>query len=115
MKLPRVYPILDAGVFAERGFSLTCAAAAFLQGGAGILQLRHKQHWGRAVFEAARSGRRARRWWYYIAAAVPIAATVAPAAPAAVMAASLRAMRRPATAWWPARWSSRTRNAASLS
>ena len=54
MKLPRVYPILDAGVFAERGFSLTCAAAAFLQGGAGILQLRHKQHWGRAVFEAAR-------------------------------------------------------------
>jgi undecaprenyl-diphosphatase len=27
-----------------------------------------------AVFEAARSGRRARRWWYYIAAAVPIAA-----------------------------------------
>ena len=54
MKLPRVYPILDTGVFVERGFSPTCAAAAFLQGGAGILQLRHKQHWGRAVFEAAR-------------------------------------------------------------
>jgi len=33
---------------------LTLAAAAFLEGGAGILQLRHKQHWGRAVFDQAR-------------------------------------------------------------
>jgi thiamine-phosphate pyrophosphorylase len=29
-------------------------AEALLEGGAGILQLRHKQHWGRAVFDAAR-------------------------------------------------------------
>jgi thiamine-phosphate pyrophosphorylase len=54
MRLPRIYPILDTGTFAARGFSFTRAAAAFLEGGAGILQLRHKQHWGRAVFDAAR-------------------------------------------------------------
>jgi thiamine-phosphate pyrophosphorylase len=30
------------------------AAAAFLEGGAGILQIRHKGHWGREIFEAAR-------------------------------------------------------------
>ncbi len=54
MKLPRVYPILDTATFEARGFPLTRAAAAFLEGGAGILQLRHKQHWGRAVFDAAR-------------------------------------------------------------
>jgi thiamine-phosphate pyrophosphorylase len=54
MRLPRIYPILDTGTFEARGFSLTRAAAALLEGGAGILQLRHKQHWGRAVFDAAR-------------------------------------------------------------
>ncbi|MGA3039785.1 MAG: thiamine phosphate synthase [Bryobacteraceae bacterium] len=54
MKLPRVYPILDTGSLAAREFSVTLAAAALLEGGAGILQLRHKQHWGRAVFDAAR-------------------------------------------------------------
>ena len=30
------------------------AAAAFLDGGAGILQLRHKQHWTRSTFDSAR-------------------------------------------------------------
>jgi thiamine-phosphate pyrophosphorylase len=54
MKLPRVYPILDTGAIEARGFPLTRVAAAWLEGGAGILQLRHKQHWGRAVFDAAR-------------------------------------------------------------
>src|ERR1700691_2836132 len=54
MRLPRVYPILDTASLDARGFSLTRAAAAMLEGGAGILQLRHKQHWGRAVFDAAR-------------------------------------------------------------
>lgn len=54
MRLPRVYPILDTATFEARGFSFARAAAAFLEGGAGILQLRHKQHWGRAVFDAAR-------------------------------------------------------------
>ncbi len=54
MRLPRVYPILDSGSLEAREFSLTRAAAALLEGGAGILQLRHKQHWGRAVFDDAR-------------------------------------------------------------
>jgi len=54
MRLPRVYPILDTGTLEARGFPVTRAAAALLEGGAGILQLRHKQHWGRAAFDAAR-------------------------------------------------------------
>ncbi len=54
MKLPPVYPILDTETFEARGFPWNRAAAAFLEGGAGILQLRHKQHWGRAVFDRAR-------------------------------------------------------------
>jgi thiamine-phosphate pyrophosphorylase len=51
--LPRVYPILDTETLEARGFPATRAAAAFLEGGAGILQLRHKQHWGRAIFDHA--------------------------------------------------------------
>jgi thiamine-phosphate pyrophosphorylase len=54
LNMPRVYPILDTGSLEARGFSLERAAAAFLEGGAEILQLRHKEHWSRAVFDAAR-------------------------------------------------------------
>ncbi len=54
MRLPRVYPILDTGSLSQRGISLVTAASAFLDGGASILQIRHKGHWGRDVFEAAR-------------------------------------------------------------
>lgn len=54
MKLPRVYPILDTATLEARAFSPVQAAAAMLEGGAGILQLRHKQHWSRAAFDAAR-------------------------------------------------------------
>lgn len=54
IQLPRVYPILDTGILAERGFDVTRAASAFLEGGAGILQLRHKGHFSRTIFEAAR-------------------------------------------------------------
>jgi thiamine-phosphate pyrophosphorylase len=57
-KLPRVYPILDTESLEARGLTLESAAAALLEGGAGILQLRHKGHWGRQVFESA--GRAAR-------------------------------------------------------
>ncbi len=53
-KLPRVYPILDSDALGRRGIALETAAAAFLEGGAGILQLRHKGHWSRAIFESAR-------------------------------------------------------------
>ena len=52
--LPRVYPILDAESLARRGVALTAVAAAFLEGGAGILQIRQKEHWGREFLEAAR-------------------------------------------------------------
>jgi thiamine-phosphate pyrophosphorylase len=54
LKMPRVYPILDSGSLEVRGFSLERAAAALLEGGAGILQFRHKDHWSRGVFNAAR-------------------------------------------------------------
>ena len=53
MKLPRVYPILDTETLGVRGIPLQTAAAAFLEGGAGILQIRHKAHWSRPVFEAS--------------------------------------------------------------
>jgi len=60
-KLPRVYPILDTGTLEARQFPVTKAAAAFLEGGAGILQLRHKGPWTRAMFEASREISRLRR------------------------------------------------------
>ncbi len=53
MKLPRLYPILDTESLARRGLSLETAASAFLEGGAGILQIRHKGHWDRQVFAAS--------------------------------------------------------------
>jgi thiamine-phosphate pyrophosphorylase len=55
MRLPRVYPILDSESLERCGVSITTAAASFLEGGAGILQIRHKQHWSRAVYDAART------------------------------------------------------------
>ena len=54
MRLPRVYPILDTEALAARGIRPETAAAAFLEGGAGILQFRHKGHWSREIFEAAK-------------------------------------------------------------
>jgi len=55
MKLPRVYPILDSESLERCGISMETAAAAFLEGGAGILQIRHKGHWTRDFFETART------------------------------------------------------------
>ena len=54
LKLPRIYPILDTESLTARGIAPLTAAAAFLDGGAAILQFRHKEHWSRAVFEDAR-------------------------------------------------------------
>jgi thiamine-phosphate pyrophosphorylase len=54
MRLPRVYPILDSEVLARRGIALETATAAFLEGGAGILQVRHKGHWSRETFASAK-------------------------------------------------------------
>jgi thiamine-phosphate pyrophosphorylase len=55
MKLPRVYPILDTESLDARAIALETAAAAFLDGGAGILQIRHKRHWSRDFFASART------------------------------------------------------------
>jgi thiamine-phosphate pyrophosphorylase len=53
MRLPRVYPILDTESLNRCGIPLETAAAAFLEGGAGILQIRQKGHWSRNFFAAA--------------------------------------------------------------
>jgi thiamine-phosphate pyrophosphorylase len=54
MRFPRVYPILDTETLAQHGIALETAAAALLEGGAGILQVRQKGHWSREVFQSAR-------------------------------------------------------------
>jgi thiamine-phosphate pyrophosphorylase len=51
--LPRVYPVLDTATLARLGFDPVQAAAALLEGGAQILQLRHKGFWSREVFAQA--------------------------------------------------------------
>ena len=53
MKLPRVYPILDGALLANRGVSVIAAAEALIQAGARLLQLRWKEHFTRAVFDEA--------------------------------------------------------------
>jgi thiamine-phosphate pyrophosphorylase len=55
MRLPRVYPIVDTECLSARNLRVETAASAFLEGGAGILQIRHKGHWTRAVFDSARA------------------------------------------------------------
>src|SRR5690242_8690286 len=55
MRLPRVYPIVDTESLAARQIPMEKAAAAFLEGGAGILQIRHKGHWSRAIYDAAKA------------------------------------------------------------
>lgn len=54
LRLPQLYPILDAGTLHRRGLDLAVAAAAILEGGAGILQIRQKGQWTREFFETAR-------------------------------------------------------------
>jgi thiamine-phosphate pyrophosphorylase len=51
--LPCFYPVLDSGLLASRGFSAITAAEAILEGGARILQFRHKDFFSRQVFEDA--------------------------------------------------------------
>jgi thiamine-phosphate pyrophosphorylase len=53
IKLPRVYPILDTETLARRGCPPETAALALLEGGARVLQFRHKGHYSRSVFEQA--------------------------------------------------------------
>jgi thiamine-phosphate pyrophosphorylase len=55
MSLPRLYPILDTEILANYGVGVELAATAFLEGGARILQFRHKNHWSREVFATAQA------------------------------------------------------------
>ncbi|HKE21314.1 MAG TPA: thiamine phosphate synthase [Bryobacteraceae bacterium] len=53
MILPRLYPILDTAALAAHNLTLPAAAAACLDAGVAILQIRHKTHWSREIYEAA--------------------------------------------------------------
>ena len=53
MKLPRLYPILDTETLVNCGVGVELAAAAYLEGGVGILQFRHKGHWTREIYAVA--------------------------------------------------------------
>jgi thiamine-phosphate pyrophosphorylase len=50
MRLPRFYPILDTAML---GIPLEAAAGILLDEGVQILQLRHKEHFGREMFDTA--------------------------------------------------------------
>lgn len=51
--MPRVYPILDTTALNRLGLDWIEAAKALLEGGAEILQFRHKEFWSRGVVETA--------------------------------------------------------------
>jgi thiamine-phosphate pyrophosphorylase len=51
--LPPIYPILDTATLGRIGFDLQIAAEALVEGGAEILQLRHKSFWSRDLVEEA--------------------------------------------------------------
>lgn len=53
MILPKLYPILDTATLAQRDASLLSATRAFLNAGATLLQIRHKEHWSRDIFAEA--------------------------------------------------------------
>lgn len=53
LQLPRVYPIVDTATLEQRNFNPVRASAALLEGGAKILQFRHKRFWSRTIFAEA--------------------------------------------------------------
>lgn len=53
MKLPRIYPILDTEALKSKKCAPETAARAWLDGGAAIVQYRHKAQWTRSVFDEA--------------------------------------------------------------
>ncbi|MBI4876933.1 MAG: thiamine phosphate synthase [Acidobacteria bacterium] len=55
MTLPRLYPILDTATLERRGCDPIAAARGMLDGGARILQFRHKGFFSRGVFQQAES------------------------------------------------------------
>ena len=52
--VPPFYPVLDTGLLSRLGIPTVDAAEAILEGGARILQLRHKGHYSRKAFDEAR-------------------------------------------------------------
>jgi thiamine-phosphate pyrophosphorylase len=51
VNLPRLYPILDTAALQQRGCTdWAVVAETWLEAGAEIIQLRHKQHWTRAAY-----------------------------------------------------------------
>lgn len=54
-RLPRLYPILDTVALSRVGMDPLFAAEALLEGGAQILQFRHKGFWNRSTFALAES------------------------------------------------------------
>ena len=52
-QLPAFYPVLDTGILFQRGMDAIQAAETILEGGACILQLRHKGFFSREMFETA--------------------------------------------------------------
>lgn len=52
--LPRFYPILDTRFLAERSCSVVAAAEGLIEGGARILQFRHKADWTQTEFDVAK-------------------------------------------------------------
>jgi thiamine-phosphate pyrophosphorylase len=55
LTLPRVYPILDTASLDRAGIGIIEAAEALLEGGAEILQFRHKAFWSRETFAQAKT------------------------------------------------------------
>ena len=53
MTLPPLYPILDTALLDARGAALDTAAAAMIESGVRILQIRHKGAWTRDLFDRA--------------------------------------------------------------
>lgn len=53
MSLPRLYPILDTAALERAGVPVLEAAIGMIEAGAHILQLRHKGHFSRELFETA--------------------------------------------------------------
>lgn len=51
MQLPRFYPILDVGSARKRHLEISAVARDILEAGATILQFRHKEFFGRDVFD----------------------------------------------------------------
>jgi thiamine-phosphate pyrophosphorylase len=53
--LTKLYPILDTAALEQRSCPLSTASNALLNGGARILQIRHKAFWSREIFAEAES------------------------------------------------------------